>query len=67
MANRIVSNPVSCLTHLFLQTRENFNIFDEHEDMAGIVPDQIPIELDLGFGGFQKQIVPVAIVTGNQE
>ncbi len=29
--------------------------FHDHEDMAGTVPDEIPIELDLGFLGVQKQ------------
>jgi hypothetical protein len=29
--------------------------FHDEEDIAGSVPDEIPIELDLGFLGMQKQ------------
>jgi hypothetical protein len=46
-AARTEAREVSCTT--------NASIFHDEDDIASNVPDEIPIEVDLGFQGWQKQ------------
>ena len=40
--------------------------FHDEEDIAGSIPDEIPIELDLGFLGVDKQYDNICIPTKNE-